>query len=386
MRLKKVTSLPPQAERVWQVAIHPTLPLIATASSDKTARIISLQTYDSLSTIEGGHKRSIRSVAWKPGLTGESVLCTGSFDATIGIWRRYEHDLDVGNSQGGDEEEEEWRFALVLDGHESEVKSVAWSAGGNFLATCSRDKTVWIWEEIDEDNFETLEVMQEHTQDVKCVTWHPEEVLLASSSYDNTIRLYREGSDDWVCCSLLEGHTATVWTIEFEKPTSPGYREEWGSRLASCSDDLSIKVWTRISRSGSAAEAKKAPPSILRGESIEENWVETSTLPQVHTRAIYKVSWSSKSGRIVSCASDGRIVVYEEIASVDTEMAEPDEKKPQMTEWKAVAEIEGAHGVFEVNCVQWSKRWDKDAKGENDEVIVSCGDDGVVSVWELADA
>lgn len=113
------------------------------------------------------------------------MLATGSFDATAGIWRRYEgehehtHSHDHNDECGGhgeeEEEEEEWRFAVVLDGHESEVKSIAWSAGGSFLATCSRDKSVWIWEEMDDDNFETIAVLQEHTQDVKCVKWHPEE-------------------------------------------------------------------------------------------------------------------------------------------------------------------------------------------------------------------
>ncbi|KAL0636028.1 Cytosolic iron-sulfur protein assembly protein [Maublancomyces gigas] len=396
MKLQKITSLPPHPDRIWSIAVHPTLPLIATASSDRTSRISSLLTYRALSTIDGGHKRSIRSVAWKPAIKGESVLATGSFDATAGIWRRFEDDL--GSSTGGeyaDDEEEEWRFAVVLDGHENEVKCVAWSAGGNFLATCSRDKTVWVWEEMEEDNFETIAVLQDHTQDVKCVTWHPEEELLASSSYDDTVRLYREDVDDWVCCALLEGHTSTVWCIDFEKPGSPHYVESRSSRLASCSDDLSIRIWTRVSRSGDASTVK-AVPSILRGAPVEEEWVHEATLPKVHTRAVYSVSWSARSGRIVSCGGDGKVAVYEEVAGEsepgpesepcesESEPCESEQAKPR-SEWKVVAELEGAHDVFEVNGVAWSKRWDKGRKSDGEEIIASCGDDGVVSMWELVD-
>ncbi|KAL0262938.1 Cytosolic iron-sulfur protein assembly protein [Diplodia seriata] len=423
------------AARTWMSAPHPTLPVVATASSDRTVRVYSLTSFALASTVAGGHKRSVRACAWKPNTGGgggsgmnESVLATGSFDASAGIWRKWEGgtnrsgvmkaEIDVGAGEGRDDDEgeeeddEEWRFSVILDGHESEIKSVAWSASGQFLATCSRDKSVWVWEEVEDDNFETIAVLQEHEADVKCVAWHPAEDVLASASYDDTIRLYREDVDDWTAVACIAGHEATVWCVDFEAVEVSGLRVEEGellseevkaerarllrervasgSRLVSCSDDLTVRVWKMVPKDdGAQAAGRNGMPSILRTSSIEEEWVQEAVLPKRHGRAIYSVSWSKKSGLIASTGSDGKIVVYREQWRTDNggDAAEGEEQKKEtqqsLTEWVVIAEVEGAHDVFEINHVAWAPRRDKGRKSEDEEVIISTGDDGEAKLWTL---
>lgn len=58
--------------------------------------------------------------------------------------------------------------------------------------------------------------------------------LLASASYDNNICIYKEEDDDWECKATLKGHTSTVWSLTFDAA---------GMRMASCSDDRTVKIW-----------------------------------------------------------------------------------------------------------------------------------------------
>ena len=105
------------------------------------------------------------------------MLATASFDASTAVWAE----------RGGD-----WECVAVVEGHENEVKSCAWSPSGALLATCGRDKTVWIWEVQPGFDFECVAVLHGHAQDVKQVRWHPNEDVLVSVSYDDEIRVWEE--------------------------------------------------------------------------------------------------------------------------------------------------------------------------------------------------
>ncbi|KAL4774777.1 putative cytosolic iron-sulfur protein assembly protein 1 [Aspergillus nidulans var. acristatus] len=422
---------PPSLERTWLTAPHPTLPLVATCSSDKTVRIYSLVNFRLLSTISGGHKRSIRTCAWKPNVSGESVLATGSFDATVGIWRRWDnYGEEATFAQGNkntknlgveedceEDEDDEWRFAVLLDGHDSEVKSVSWSASGMLLATCSRDKSIWIWEDLDDgdNNFETVAVMQEHEGDVKCVAWHPAEECLASGSYDDTIRIWREDIDDWGQVACIKGHAGTVWGIDWEDvenvpfPSTSnsvsGQEEEWkkwhalsGPRLVSCSHDQSVRVWRRQPKAQLNTAGASSIPSIIRPSGTDETWEEDVVLPHAHELPIYAVSWSRRTGLLASVGADGRIVIYEErfvSSHTEPQAMNTDEDSPNLgegvcaphppTEWNIVAVVNGAHGIYEINHVAWAKRADRGRDGnKEEEVLITTADDGSIKVWTLS--
>ncbi len=87
---------------------------------------------------------------------------------------------------------------------------MAWNPNGILIATCSRDKTVWLWESAPRNEYEVIDVKHGHTQDVKTVKWHPQGELLVSASYDDTIKVWKDNDDEWICVQTLGGAGQSV--------------------------------------------------------------------------------------------------------------------------------------------------------------------------------
>ncbi|MBW0547255.1 hypothetical protein O181_086970 [Austropuccinia psidii MF-1] len=367
-------------------------------------------------SIPSSHTRTIRNLNWSP--NGE-FLASVSFDSTCSIWSKndiiknsnstkFEIDDEIISSSN----DENWDCLMSLEGHESEVKSVAWNRNGNLIATCSRDKTVWIWEilienqsiinhdEVDqEESYEVLAVLMEHDQDVKSVCWSPKEDLLCSTSYDNNIHLYAEDHSDgeFTLIHRLKGHQSTVWNASF----SP-----CGEYLASCSDDLSIRIWHRqkISMGGVEGRDGGLNGGWRIGRSERERWTCVNVISGYHSRTIYSLDWTSTNlnpqsdsdliedslGTILTCGGDGKINIFEifrgsPVAGLDTSSPQPIVNH--------LVQKKKAHGVSDINCVSCCKikklptpsdtitsNWRESAQ----RLIASAGDDGTIKIWMLS--
>ena len=127
-----VATLAGHSNSVRSVAFHPTAPLLATGSEDKTTKLWRLSSDNSSATCVAtlaGHSSAIFSVAFHP---TAPLLATGSNDKTVKLWL-----LSSDNSSA--------TCVATLAGHSSYGCSVAFHPTAPLLATGSDDGTVKVW-------------------------------------------------------------------------------------------------------------------------------------------------------------------------------------------------------------------------------------------------
>jgi WD40 repeat protein len=361
MKLHHSATLQGHKDRVWCVAWHPQGNIIASSSGDKTVRLwqrptpgSSSNSWNCIAILEGTQTRTIRSVAWSPDGT---MLAAASFDATTAVWKlkktpnnQMSDDNDHDNEEDDDEDNEIMSILCILEGHEHEVKSVAWSPDGKYLATSSRDKTAWVWD-CDEESLlvadiECMAVLVGHSQDVKCAKWIPGTHDLCTASYDNTVRVWPcdEDEEDWPLedhKTMANEHSSTVWSVAFEPissstSSSTSTSPTSSQRFVSCGDDAKLVLWSK---------------------GKENEWSKTCEIGTPHDRPIYTVSWSAM-GLIASAGGDDQICVYRQNSKGDIVLE---------------SNIPSAH-LSDINGIEWNPT--------NPTELVSAGDDYMVKIWE----
>ena len=119
----------------------------------------------------------------------------------------------------------------TLEGHEDEVRALAYSPDGSTLASGSRDNTVRLW---DARSGEGLKTLEGHMDEVTSVAFSPDGFTLASGGewHDRTVRLWDVRNVSGL--QILEGHAEEVTSVAF----SPD-----GFTLASGSEDGTMLLW-----------------------------------------------------------------------------------------------------------------------------------------------
>ncbi|CAI0461573.1 unnamed protein product [Linum tenue] len=212
------------ASEVCACAWSPTGSLLASGSGDSTARIWTVAEGTARTSMQNGpanvlvlkhvkgrtneKSKDVTTLDWN----GEgTLLATGSYDGQARIW-----------STAGE-------LKSTLSKHKGPIFSLKWNKKGDFLLTGSCDKTAIVWDVKAEEWRQQFEF---HTGPILDVDWR-NNVSFATSSTDNMIYVCKVGETRPI--KTFAGHQGEVNCVKWDPA---------GQLLASCSDDISAKVWS----------------------------------------------------------------------------------------------------------------------------------------------
>ena len=363
------------------------------------------------------------------------ILACASFDGTVRIWEDFSFSSN-GNMEKFQQQQQPkyqpkqqpkqeisssmdtnagWENTAQLEGHENEVKDISWNNTGTLLATCGRDKTIWIWECFlpgiigsdgngstsfhssiagnngsggggggGQGDFECIAVLSSHNGDVKDVEFTSSlnqfgdgDDILLSASYDDTIKVWAEEDGEWYCAlTLTNVHSSTIWSIALSSS---------GVRMFSASADCSLGIWKfyTINEKRQMIKDKQNNKNSNNGDGGDMGitsdglWKCVGKLPSAHHKQpIYSVHCASSRtghGRIVSGGGDDAINIYREVVvnNSGSNNVSNDEAPLFVTE----ITVRKAHDG-DVNCVRWHPL--------DGSLLASAGDDGLVKIWKFS--
>ncbi|XP_077776926.1 protein HIRA [Podarcis muralis] len=138
------------------------------------------------------HLACVNCVRWS---NNGMYLASGGDDKLIMIWKRaaYIGPSTVFGSSSKLANVEQWRCLSILRSHSGDVMDVAWSPHDAWLASCSVDNTVVIWNAVKFP--EILATLKGHSGLVKGLTWDPVGKYIASQADDRSLKVWR--TMDW---------------------------------------------------------------------------------------------------------------------------------------------------------------------------------------------
>jgi protein transport protein SEC13 len=179
---------------------------LACASSDGRVSVLEHRDGNWLVTHFNNDTLGCNAVSWAPYSAYDSLtendqlvrrLVTGSCDNLVRVWRQ--------NDSGGKWEEESVFQSSI---HTDWVRDVAWAPNSampfNVLATCSEDRTVYIWTQMKDGGKWTPCLMKAFDAPVWRVSWSVTGNVLAVSTADHQVTLWKQSVDEsWIQISSM---------------------------------------------------------------------------------------------------------------------------------------------------------------------------------------
>ena len=173
-----------------------------------------------------GHSDTVYGVSFSPSIdshreekndpdapeTHPLWLLSCSRDKTVRLWN-----LEI------------WQCMMVYKGHDRAVFDVKWGPYGHYFLTGGADRTLRMWRT---DNAAYQRLFVGHDNDVDVVAWHPNSAYVFSASCDKKVRMWAASNGFPV--RLFTGHTGNITSMA----CSPN-----GKLLASADDQGVIIIW-----------------------------------------------------------------------------------------------------------------------------------------------
>ncbi|HIN86114.1 MAG TPA: WD40 repeat domain-containing protein [Myxococcales bacterium] len=244
-----------------------------------------------------------------------------------------------------------------LIGHKESVYEVVFSPDGQSLLTGGADNHLIVW---DLKSGTIRHDIAAHNGDIKALAVSSDGTLAATGSVDDNVCVWR--LSDGKRQQLLKGHTSSVYDVSF----SPN-----GQYLYSAGRDSTVRRWS-LEKGG-----EKGSPLTMPNTNVKLNWSPDGRqliVTGLHGQLIridpseWRISHRQRvsHNRVLAMdiAKDGRVAIGERGGRISIWAADIQSKKPLLI-------VDGAHNG-RVQALVFL---------ENDEQLLSLGEDGQVHCW-----
>ena len=207
MKLLKPSWVSHHGNPIFSVAIHPDGSRFATGGQGKDSGVIVIWNMAPIRSAADeenadipkslcemtNHLGCVNCVRWS---VDGKWLASGGDDAIVMIWAVNYQGEGGGvamSSFGAGAVLERWGCVHMLRGHNGDVLDLSWSPDQKYLATCSVDNSIVVWNARDLPR--KISVVTGHSGLVKGLAWDPVGKYLASQSDDKSLRIWR--TNDW---------------------------------------------------------------------------------------------------------------------------------------------------------------------------------------------